>query len=271
MAYPQPPNFSIADNDSAWWKLTNPARGGTQWACQTNGAGFIAELRRLLNAWAVANSISSAVTRPDASSVVALNNWGATNRWNETLATALAAWYRVVSGATPVQGTPSYDQLVASLSPAEQAVHRQLANDFTAQRVGPVTLQVAAWCITYFKDQASGGRLGGAPANAVGPQLTHYDEVSLLTPVPPPWNVDVPGTPEAISCTQVAGVDMSLPVPGVGARGATRGLFDVRGLDTMSQAKLVGLVAAGGIGGWFIAKSLKKTRKRRNGSKSKAA
>lgn len=271
MAYPSPPNFSIADNDSAWWKIANPANGGTEWKCQTNGAGFIAELRRLLNAWAVANSISS-LTKPDASGIAPLNNWGATNRWNETLAIALAGWFRVVSGVTPVgAGTPSYDQLVTGMSPVAQAVHRQLANDFAAQRVGPVTLRVAAWCITHFKDKASEGRLGGAAADAVGLQITPYDQVSLLAPVPPPWNVDVPGAPEAVTCEQISGAGMNVPVPRVGMSGSTRGLLDLRALSMQDQVKLGAVLAAGAVGGWLIAKSMKKTSRRRSGGARKAA
>lgn len=43
--YPQRPEFGIEASNSAWWKVENPLAGKT-YVCATNGAGFIAEVKR---------------------------------------------------------------------------------------------------------------------------------------------------------------------------------------------------------------------------------
>lgn len=300
MSYPQQPNFGIATSDSAWFKNNNPGTRQSS-VCSTNGAGFIRELKSALLLWATRGATTDlqgnatlwqqiqqvpAVVRaltsgsltprkPDGSSTAAAydpRNFGGDVKWNETTQVLLAAWFRSATGGEvsilPPPGVDptadaAYTAMVANMPAWAKTIHLLLRSDFLQQRISDASLRTAAWCISYHKDLASGGRMGGGGPRAVGLQLTDFADIQVPNPVPPPWDVDVQGTPQAISCSleREQGVVISVPR---GTLTGSRGILDFSGYTWATWAKIAAVAAVGGAGGYMLSKSWRgKSRKRR--------
>lgn len=285
MAYPNQPNFGIAEQDSAWWKIRNP-RAGAQFTCSTNGAGFVGELKRYLASWLQSRSLwNQRIPRADLTGFTAASQEAITNtsRWSEGTVSALAAWFRVATGGNVV-GNPSPGGVSlpndADLIDAEGAIrgmprwaldlHNQLTTEFRAQRVGYGTLQVAVWCLVYHRDAAAGNRLGGSGAGVVGTQVTPFADIVLQSNViGPPWDRDLPGPAQAISCTsETERVDITRTTgqqaSGQSIMGMIQSAFDTSSFQ-MNDWLRVGLVAAAGgyVGHQVIGKRSRKRRGRK--------
>lgn len=288
MAYPNQPNFGIAANDSAWWKIRNP-RASQQFVCSTNGAGFVSALKQYLVTFLQGTSPvlwGAPIAKPDFSGWTMANaeSISNTSRWSEGTVSALAAWFRSATGGearaavewtgsglppTPIPADAA-DRTVAGMEPWARALHGQLREEFRTQRIGFATLSIAAWCVTYHRDLASGMRLGGAGAGTVGQQLTPFSDITLQSnAVAPAWDTDLPRPAQGISCASVTDrVPVGTGGAGAGAGGAgwmdqIRGAFDFSGLQQNDWMKLGLIALGGGVVGHQVIGKMKPRRRRR--------
>jgi hypothetical protein len=238
-------------------------------------------LRAIPDLYSIITSGAMEFTSPDGARPLALTDSGIgqtspvpgapayNSKWTQTFQGLIAAWFRRINSA-PVTIVPGagiadrYEALVTGLSPAMRMIHDRLRDDYVAQRVSVTSLRVAAWAITYHRDLAAGARQGGGGPLAIGMQLTPFEDIAINSDAaPPPWDAELPGGAQAIVCAQER-VGTFTPVP-TGRPTARPSIFSLAAwrFSGIEWAKLLGLTALAGGGGFVIAKMAKPKKKRR--------
>lgn len=273
MAYPSQPNFGIADQDSAWWKVNNPY-SRESFVCSTNGSGFIQELKVQLGSWVsgtlrqeIGDSPSARLMAPNGASLpetISLVLDGSL-KWDESTHIFLAAWFRSVTGGAvglrswPSSSSQAYDQAVERMPLWAKTIHLLLRSDFTNHRISDATLRVAAWCVSYFRDLSRGSRLGsGRNPNAVV-QTTDFSDIQVPDPIPPGWDAEIPGSPQSPSCSLERRPGDVVPSP----HQEQRRSIGLPGYDVMAWGKILLVMSVAGVGGYMVASGIKGKRRRR--------